>query len=135
MPGWYIHSEVAKTVAQQLSAPAGLPPDLKFVAADAQQWGDLCHKWRNFLAIGAVGPDMFYLLPDYADGLGNVIMSVAQFLLDLWSTVDDVFVGSWEKWMGPVGANDQDLTALLTGDLSNQLAQALSEVSSALLNA
>jgi hypothetical protein len=135
MPGWYIHSETAKVAAQRLSDNTDIPAGLGFTAAEAARYGDLCHKWRNFLAIGAIGPDMFYLLPDYLNPIGNVVFSVADWLIDFWTTIDDLFVGSWEKWMGPVGANDSDLTAQLTGGLSNQLAQGMDEISSAMFNA
>jgi hypothetical protein len=135
VPGWFIHSEVAKNVAQHLSDTPNLPAQLGIDPVDAKKYGDMCHKWRNFLAIGAIGPDMFYLLPDYPDGLGNALLALATTLVDLWGKVDDTFVGSWEKWMGPVGANDADLTAQISGDLSNQIAQGLDEVNAALLNA
>src|SRR5215467_10695574 len=104
MPGWYIHSEVAKAAAQRLSDNTDIPVGLGFTAAQAAQYGDLGHKWRNFLALGAIGPDMFYLLPDYANPIGNVVFSVADWLIDFWTKIDDLFIGSWEKWMGPVGA-------------------------------
>jgi hypothetical protein len=48
---------------------------------------------------------------------------LATTLVDRWGKVDDTFVGSWEKWMGPVGASDADLTAQISGDLSNQIAR------------
>lgn len=77
MPGWFIHSEVARTVAQHFSDPQNLPAQLNINAANAQKYGDICHKWRNFLAIGAIGPAMFYLLLDYPDGIvGNRRLSM-----------------------------------------------------------
>jgi hypothetical protein len=110
MPGWYIHTEAARVAAKRLRTN-DVPAELGFTAGEAQMYGELCHKWRNFLALGALGPDLFYLLPDYTDPVGNVVFSVAKFLLDFWKQIDDLFVGSWEKWMGPVSANDTDLTA------------------------
>ena len=41
MPGWFIHSEVAKTVAQHLSDPQNLPAQLNIDAAKAQKYGDI----------------------------------------------------------------------------------------------
>jgi hypothetical protein len=64
MPGWYVHMEAAKVAAQRLSA-GDIPAMLNLTAADAARLGDLAHKWRNYYAIGALGPDLFYLLPDY----------------------------------------------------------------------
>jgi hypothetical protein len=134
MPGWYVHMEAAKVAAQRLSA-GDVPATLNLAAADATRLGDIAHTWRNYYAIGALGPDLFYLLPDYKADLGNVVLSVVSWLLKEWQVVDDLFVGSWEKWMGPVGANDSDLTAQLNGGLSRQLAQGMDEISAAQFNA
>jgi len=134
MPGWYVHSEAAKMAALRLEAE-DVPAALGFGPGEAKALGELAHKWRNYLAVGALGPDLFYLLPDFKKEAGNVLLSVAKWVLDEWSVIDEMFVGSWEKWMGPVGANDSDLTAQLTGGLSNQLGQAMDEISSAEFNA
>src|SRR5256885_73462 len=134
MPGWYVHMEAAKVAAQRLSA-GDVPATLNLATADATRLGDIAHAWRNYYAIGALGPDLFYLLPDYKKEAGNVLLSVVTWLVKEWQMVDDMFVGSWEKWMGPVGANDSDLTAQLTGDLSNPIAQGLDEISAAEFNA
>lgn len=134
MPGWYVHMEAAKVAAQRLNA-GDVPATLNLAAADATRLGEVAHRWRNYYAIGALGPDLFYLLPDFKKGASNVLLSVVDWLLKEWKIVDDLFVGSWEKWMGPVGANDSDLTAQLTGGLSNQIAQGLDEIAAAGFNA
>lgn len=133
MPGWYVHLEAARVVADRLSR-GDIPPGLAFRPGDAQKYGNLGRKWRNFLAIGALGPDLFYLLPDFEPPNANVLLTVTKWILDEWEQVDELFVGPWEDWMGPIGANDADLTAQLTGGLSNQLAQSLDEISSTMLN-
>ncbi len=70
--------------------------------------------WRNHYAIGALGPDLFYLLPDFKGDAGAAILSAVRWLLDVWQAVDDAILGPWEDWMGPLGANDADLAAALT---------------------
>ena len=130
MPGWYVHMEAGKVASQRLSA-GDIPATLNLAAADAARLGDLAHKWRNYYAIGALGPDLFYLMPDYKKDAGNVLLSVVNWTLNEWQMIDDLFVGSWEKWMGPVGANDSDLTAQLNGGLSRQLGQGMDEISAA----
>jgi len=119
--------EAAKEAARRLQA-GDVPANLGFGTTEAKELGDLARKWRNYLAIGALGPDLFYLLPDFKPPYADVLLSVVTWVLDEWEEVDELFVGSWEKWMGPVGANDSALTAQLTGGLSNQLGQALDEV-------
>jgi hypothetical protein len=134
MPGWYVHMEAAKVAAKRLDAE-DVPETLGFRPGEAKAYGETAHKWRNYFAIGALGPDLFYLLPDFKKEAGNVLLSAAKWVLDEWDVIDKMFVGSWEKWMGPVGANDADLTAQLTGGLSNQLGQAMDEISAAEFNA
>jgi hypothetical protein len=126
--------EAAKVAAQRLSA-GDIPATLNLAAADAARLGNLAHKWRNYYAIGALGQDLFYLMPDYKKDAGNVLLSVVNWSLNEWQMIDDLFVGSWEKWMGPVGANDSDLTAQLNGGLSRQLGQGMDEISAAAFKA
>jgi hypothetical protein len=60
--------------------PAGYP----ISEAEAQQIGEFCHTWRNYLAIGALGPDLFYLLPDYVNTRGCMIAGLLAQMGD-WS--------------------------------------------------
>jgi hypothetical protein len=134
MPGVYIHMEAAKIAADRLRAadlPAGFPVD----AARAQEIGELCHTWRNYLALGSLGPDMFYLLPDFVDDRGITLRRAVQWTLDVWEFLDAEFIGKWEKWIDPVAANQQQLAGQLTGGLANQLAAVLDSLSAALISA
>ncbi|MGW6737579.1 zinc dependent phospholipase C family protein [Streptomyces sp. NPDC055013] len=124
MPGWYIHMEAARLAAERLQAGA-VPADHGLDPAEARRLGALAHKWRNYLALGSLGPDLFYLLPDFKAPYGGPLFSVAEWVFDVWGTVEEQFLGPWEKWMGPVGANDRQLASQLTGGLSQQIAQGL----------
>jgi hypothetical protein len=125
--------EVARLAAERLAA-GDAPPEYGLDVAEAQRLGSLARKWRNYLALGALGPDLFYLLPDFKT-FGGAILSAEEWIVGIWDTVDRALIGPWEKWMGPVGANDADLAAQLTGGLSTQLAMALDDVSRILNNA
>lgn len=133
MPGWYVHMEAAHQTAERLLAgdvgDLGLEPD------DAKRLGGYCHKWRNYLAIGALGPDLFYLLPDFKDELGCVIRQVVKWAVEVWQILDEDFIGKWEKWMGPISANNAQLASQLTGGLSVQLASILNDLTAALVTA
>ncbi|WP_157245008.1 hypothetical protein [Nonomuraea typhae] len=94
-------------------------------AAEARQLGETAHKWRNYLAAGALGPDPFYLLPDFAGAPGRGLRELVDVGLDVWELVDEVFLRHWERWIDPIAANDQDLSAQLTGGLSAQLGETL----------
>ncbi len=134
MPGWYVHMEAAHDTAARLrtgSVPSGFPISV----ADAQGIGEHCHTWRNYLELGSLGPDLFYLLPDFKNTTGQVIRQVVQWCLDVWEVIDGEFVSKWEKWIDPIATNNSQLASQLTGGLSTQLAQVLDELISTLLSA
>ncbi|HQH90491.1 MAG TPA: hypothetical protein PLZ83_08980, partial [Dermatophilaceae bacterium] len=134
MPGWYVHMEAAHDTARSMrngTIPAGFP----ISPAEAMDIGNHCHTWRNYLALGSLGPDLFYLLPDFKNTTGQVIRQVVQWCLDVWEVVDSEFVSKWEKWIDPISTNNSQLASQLTGGLSTQLAQVLDELTSAILSA
>lgn len=134
MPGWYVHLEAAHDTAARLrngAVPAGFP----ISAGEARAIGEHCHTWRNYLELGSLGPDLFYLLPDFKNTTGQVIRQVVQWALDVWEVLDAEFVAKWEKWIDPITTNNSQLASQLTGGLSTQLAQVLDELTSALLSA
>ncbi|WP_345800297.1 zinc dependent phospholipase C family protein [Microbacterium sp. AZCO] len=134
MPGWYVHLEAAHDTAGRLR-DGDIPPGFPVSAADAQTIGEHCHTWRNYLALGSLGPDVFYLLPDFKNTTGQVIRQVVQWALDVWEIVDSEFVGKWENWIDPISTNNSQLASQLTGGLSTQLAQVLDELTSAIMSA
>lgn len=134
MPGWYVHMDAARQTAERLRN-SDLPPGFTIDAAEAQQIGELCHTWRNYLALGALGPDLFYMLPDFANTKGCVIRQVVQWALDVWEVVDAEFVSRWEKWIEPITTNASQLASQLTGGLSAQLGQILNEFAAAIMTA
>jgi len=126
--------EAARETAERLrtgSVPAGFPISV----GEAQDLGEVCHTWRNYLALGALGPDLFYLLPDFADTRGCVIRQIVQWAIDVWAEIDAEFISKWEKWIAPIDTNASQLASQLTGGLSNQLAQILNELTAAVMSA
>ena len=134
MPGWYVHMEAAHDTARAMRDGV-IPPGFAISAAEAKDIGEHCHTWRNYLALGSLGPDLFYLLPDFKNTTGQVIRQVVQWALDVWEVVDGEFVSKWEKWIDPISTNNSQLASQLTGGLSTQLAQVLDELTSAILSA
>ena len=107
--------------------------------ADAGELGRICHTWRNYLALGAIGPDLFYMLPDYAkrtDGYiqGPTIRRLIQTVLDFWDKVDP-YIELWEGYFGPVSADASELVSQLTGGLSNQGGGIFDDISQAMTKA
>jgi len=134
MPGWYIHLETATMVAKRLQA-ADLPPDATITPLDAQSLGELAHTWRNYLALGAIGPDIFFLLPDFKGDKGNVLLTVTNWVLSVWDTIDSEFVSKWEKWAQPAIDGVGDVLNQATGGVLAEPGQALQELSSAITDA
>ena len=134
MPGWYIHMETATMVAKRLQA-ADLPPDATITPLDAQHLGELAHTWRNYLAAGAIGPDIFFLLPDFKGDKGNVLLTVTDWVLSVWDTLDSEFVSKWEKWAQPAIDGVGDVLNQATGGVLQELGQALQELSAAITDA
>ncbi len=134
MPGWYVHLEAAHDTARALR-DGNVPPGFAVSPAEAQIIGEHCHTWRNYLALGSLGPDLFYLLPDFKDTAGQVIRQVVMWALDVWEVIDAEFVAKWEKWIDPISTNNAQLASQLTGGLSTQLAQVLDELTQSILSA
>ncbi len=134
MPGWYVHMDAARQTAERLRA-GDVPPELVIDPADATALGEICHTWRNYLALGSLGPDLFYMLPDFKNTTGCVIRQVVQWALDVWDVIDAEFVTTWETWIDPISTNNSQLASQLTGGLSAQLGQVLDELSAALTSA
>jgi hypothetical protein len=95
MPSWYVHMQAAAQTMQTLKdkLPAGSPltqqqADALFTAA---------HDNRNYLAAGALGPDLFFLLPDYMGGGGKGVLTLVNFVLSTWKVVDENFLTQWER--------------------------------------
>ena len=138
MPAWYVHMESARRTALRLESgqvPASFPVDV----ADAKQLGEICHRWRNYLALGAIGPDLFYMLPDYAndkngDKKGATIREVIGWIIGFWDSIDP-YITKWEDAFGAVSANNSQLASQLTGGLATQISDILNELSSAITKA
>ena len=131
MPGWFIHMDAARLAVQRMRDGDGIPAGLNFTDDELKTFGELGHKWRNYLAIGSLGPDLFFLLPDFQDPYGNPLLNVVKWMLEGWEWLDDTFVGPWEEIMAPIETNSADLAAQLTGGLSQQYAQICDELNAA----
>src|SRR4051794_5034240 len=111
MPGWYIHMEAAKKMVDELRAgkvgaefPMPKDPASKFTTSDAwaKELGRIGYTWRNYLALGALGPDLFYLFPDYHGGVGSIMTLLVDWVREVYEPLDDVFLASWNKYAQPV---------------------------------
>ncbi|HLY84014.1 MAG TPA: zinc dependent phospholipase C family protein, partial [Acidimicrobiales bacterium] len=138
MPAWYVHMESARRTAMRLEA-GDVPVNFPIDVAEAKHIGEICHRWRNYLAIGAIGPDLFYMLPDYAndkngDRKGATIREVLLWVIGLWDGLDPI-IKWWDDTFGALSTNNAQLVSQLTAGIADQLTQILSELSSAITKA
>lgn len=92
----------------------------------------------NYYALGAVGPDLFYFLPDFRPkfGLPMVeLIKIVEFLDELYAKLDDWILSKWEHYFGPVNQNLDEAISRLTGDLSSVVSDIMGSLSSILMQA
>jgi hypothetical protein len=135
MPGWYIHTEVANEVAKRL-LKGDVPSDFALTPDEARRLGGIAHKWRNYLAWGAIGPDTFYLLPDFRPSttlpnFPNDLMVIVNFWQQEWAKFDDFFMGSWGDNAAPAIRGEQSVLNQISGGFLRELGEAMQEVSKA----
>jgi len=144
MPGWYIHMEAAKKIVDALEAGAvgpefRVPPSEQANGVSPQDWaksiGGACHTWRNYLALGAIGPDLFYLLPDFHGATGEMLLTIVNWVQKTYAPIDEQFLAAWTKFAQPVLDDAQNLPNQLSGGLLKELANVYSSLGTALQDA
>jgi hypothetical protein len=134
MPGWYVHLEAGHLAAERLRS-GDLPQGYPLTVGEAAELGDIAHRWRNYLAAGALGPDLFFGLPDYKAGTGAFLLNAIEWVLDTWQTLDDDFISKWEKWVGPISTDLSLIEANLTGGVLNEIGEGLNDLSASVFKA
>ena len=147
MPGSMIHISVMRAVANRLAAEGYAPEkseriDPSWKGADVKRLGQIMQERSNFAALGAIGPDLFFFLPDFRDTkvgpvdipLSSVLANFVHYLLKLYDSVDP-YVTKWEKYLGPITEDTQEEISRLTGGLSEVVGDVAGELSSILITA
>src|SRR5436309_3674702 len=132
MPGPYIHIAVSDQVRNRLRdlptwsagpSMANLPALNGPSPADI---ADLAARHPNYYALGAIGPDLFFFLPDFRAiciggrryPIANPLLSIVQTLEKLYDLLDKWILEDYERYIGPVSENIDEALSRLTGDLS-----------------
>jgi hypothetical protein len=132
MPSWYVHMQAAAETMERLKA--GVPPGFPLTQAEADALFAAAHDHRNYLATGAIGPDLFFLLPDFHGDQGKGLLALVQFALDTWKAVDDGFVTQWETWMAPVIDDQRQLANAVSGGMLGEVAEVFNLLAGSLDN-
>lgn len=136
MPGPYIHMSSMWHAAEQFRqggykpvASERINPD--WTGDDVADLGAIMEENPNFAALGAVGPDLFFFLPDFRDMGGVPTASVLVGVLDFLTEIDAAlgpYVRKWEHYLGPISENIAEEMSRATGGMS----ETVSNISGAL---
>src|SRR5215203_5839439 len=126
MPGWLIHMDAARRAIDQLPANANAAPIFGGGGPSAAALQAIGHNHPAYVALGAIGPDIFFLLPDFQPPIGSALFGAARTIKDIYTWWDENLLGPWQDMMGPIENNTADEIAALTGGLSTQISGLLS---------
>src|SRR6476661_2031105 len=121
MPGWYIHMNVARRALASIESNATAGAILASGGKTATQIKNIAKANPAYVALGAIGPDIFFLLPDFKPPVGNMLWKLANEVRELFTWWDDNFLGPYESEIGPIGNNAADLENALTGGLKESI--------------
>ena len=143
MPGPYIHMNAMRATAQALSRGKFTPvrsqrinPD--WTGADTAQLAQIMLRHPNFASLGAIGPDLFFFLPDFRDEgplpLSSVLVNVLHYLLKIYDALDP-YITKYEHYLGPISEDTAEEMSRLTGGLSETVGNIAGELSGILIAA
>lgn len=126
MPGWYIHLDVARKGLANLTSNAAVAAILGSNGPSGGDIEGIAARNPAYVALGAIGPDIFFLLPDFKPPVGTMLFGAANTIRELYTWWDDNFLGPWQDQIGPIEDNLSDEVDALTGGLASQLSSLLS---------
>jgi len=121
MPGWYIHMDVARKAAQGLPGSSDVSTIFGSLGPSAADIAAIAQSNPAYVALGAIGPDLFFLLPDFKPPLGGLLWGAASTVREIYDWLDENFIGPWENEMGPVLDGYGDIANALSGGLIDQI--------------
>jgi hypothetical protein len=142
MPGPYIHMSAARRAAAEL-ADGYRPPgsdriDPEWHGTQVTDLAAIAGEHPNFTAMGAMGPDLFFFLPDFRDvgdiQLSSVLVRILEFLEGVYEALDP-YISKYEKYLGPIVEDTAEELSRLTGGLSESVGNITGELGSILTTA
>jgi hypothetical protein len=134
MPGWYIHLDVARKALDGLPTNTGAQTLFSTGGPPAAQVRDIARAQPAYLALGAIGPDIFFLLPDFKPPMGSMLWGAMSLVYDFYNVWDDVYMGPFEDQMQAVLDDANDLTNAISGGMLSTLGAISSEAFSVLFD-
>lgn len=136
MPGPYVHISAMRHTAARLHLAEYLPARSARINPyqSGPGSGELARAlsdYPNFAALGAIGPDLFFFLPDFRDVSKRSVSSPLIAILDFLDTVESKvgpYVDKWEHYLGPVSEGLGEEMSRLTGGLSESTNRIVTEL-------
>src|SRR5947209_20426960 len=122
MPGPHIHISVMRHAAGSLADGPYSPLRSErinpgWIGASTTDLGRIMRDNPNFAAVGAMGPDLFFFLPDFRDQFGisvsNVLIFILKFVEGIYEALDP-YISKWEHYLGPISEDTAEEISLLT---------------------
>ena len=135
MPGWYIHMDVARKALDILETNDGARRLFAEPGPSPAELTELAHKHPAYAALGAIGPDIFFLLPDFKPPLGQMLWGAADLVKDIYEKWDENVLGPCQDQLGPIAMNQSNELDGVSGGLIGQLSDIASSATSFLLEA
>jgi len=145
MPGPYIHMSSMRHAASQLAQNGYQTVGSGYInpawtGADVKKLGQIMLDHPNFASLGAIGPDLFFFLPDFRNAqiacqsidVSSILITVLDFLEKLYADLDP-FIETWQKYLGPIDENLAEEMSRLTGGLSETVGTILGELKDILI--
>ncbi|NHZ61960.1 hypothetical protein F1735_06530 [Massilia sp. CCM 8694] len=143
MPGPYIHISAMRATARALGNGSFRPAasariDPAWSGADTAELARIMQRHPNFASLGAIGPDLFFFLPDFRDQgpfpLSSALIGVLRVLEGLYDALDP-YIEKYERYLGPISENTAEELSRLTGGLSESVGNIAGELSAILITA
>ncbi len=121
MAGWFIHLDVARKAIDSLAGDPQAVAILADAGATLDEITAAAHGEPAYLALGAIGPDIFFLLPDFKPPVGSVLWTAAYTIREIYGWLDEHLLAPIDEQLGPVFDNFHDTADALSGGLLGQL--------------
>jgi hypothetical protein len=132
MPGPSTHILVAEEITKKLAGMEQWPFQVDGLNSNNNTPAEI-HRILNenshYAALGAIGPDLFYFMGDFRK-YSKELTELVNFLDEAYAKLDDWFLSKWEKYMGPVSEDFEELISRLTGDLSSVVGEIVGSIGS-----
>ncbi len=123
MAGWFLHLDIARRAARSIDGATALDGILTSDGPDGSALRTLAEGQPGYLALGAIGPDLFFLLPDFKPPMGGRLWTVAATVREIYSALDTHLLEPLADNLGPVLDGYGDLANAVSGGLLGQLGE------------